>query len=199
MKAFEIVKKGVFTLEDAQIVAMFLDRNEAAISETEKKYGPQLRSLALKITENQETAQECENDTYWQAWNSIPPHSPNSYFFPFLARITRNISLNRCIEQSRLKRKAYICELSDEMAQCIPGADTIERHMDRKALEGVLNRFLRELDPRKRNLFIRRYWYLDSVKTLSHSFHLSESNVKTTLSRCRKLLRERLEKEEIFL
>ena len=186
-------------MEDHKIVALFFARNEAAISETSRKYGARLRNLSFGIVQNAETAEECENDTYYEAWHLIPPHNPESYFYTFLARITRNRSLNRCIEQSRLKRKAYICELSDEMAQCIPGNDSIEQHMDRKAMEGILNRFLRELDPVKRNLFIRRYWYLDSVKTISRRFHLSESNVKTILSRCRKKLRERLEKEGIFL
>lgn len=186
-------------MEDAQIVALFLARKESAILETAKKYGSRLRMLAFDIVENTQTAEECENDTYYEAWKAIPPHEPNNYFYAFLARITRNLSLNRCLELSRLKRKAHVCELSDEMAQCIPGNDTVEQHMDRKALEQVINGFLWELDETKRNLFVRRYWYLDSVKAISHRFHMSESNVKTTLSRCRKKLRERLEKEDIFL
>ena len=186
-------------MEDQIIIALYFQKDESAISETSQKYGNRLKKLSYGIVQNMETAEECVNDTYYEAWRLIPPHNPESYFYAFLAKITRNISLNRCIEQSRLKRKACICELSDEMAQCIPGKDFIEQHINQKALEAVLNGFLRELDPLKRNLFIRRYWYLDSVKAISQRFQLSESNVKTTLSRCRQKLRQRLEKEEIFL
>jgi len=186
-------------LEDKQIIGLFLSREESAVSETAQKYGYRLRQLAFGIVQNTQTAEECENDTYFEAWNSIPPHNPETYFFPFLARITRNLSLNRCIELTRLKRNAHICELSEEMAQCIPGPETVESYMDRKALESVLNKFLHSLDERKRNLFLRRYWYLDSIRAISQRFHLSESNVKTTLSRCRKELRKCLEKEGIFL
>lgn len=199
VKAFENRMKGVLALEDAQIVTLFLERNESAISETAAKYGQRLRSLSFGIVQNRETAEECENDTYYAAWQAIPPHKPESYFYTFLARITRNLSLNRCLELSRIKRKAFICELSNEMAQCIPGNDAIGQYMDREALENALNGFLRELDEQKRNLFIRRYWYLDSMKAISLRFQLSESNVKTILSRCRTKLRERLEKEDIFL
>ena len=199
MKAFEIAKKGVFVLEDSKIIALFQERKESAIAETAAKYGSRLRSLSYSIVRNQETAEECENDTYYEAWHLIPPHAPENYLYAFLAKITRNLSLNRCISQDRLKRKAQICELSDEMSQCIPSKDSLEQHMDRKALAEVLNGFLTDLDPQKRNLFIRRYWYLDSVKTLSLRFHLTESNVKATLFRCRQKLRKRLEKEDLLL
>ena len=186
-------------MEDYQLIALFRERNESAISETAIKYGTRLRQLSFSIVRNSETAEECENDTYYEAWNLIPPHNPETYFYAFLAKITRNHSLNRCIHQSRLKRKAHICELSDEMAQCIPDRDSLEHHWEQKALADALNGFLGDLDPLKRNLFIRRYWYLDSVKDLGKRFQMTESNVKTTLSRCRQKLRDRLEKEEIFL
>lgn len=186
-------------MEDKQIIGLFLNRDESAVSETAKKYGSRLRQLSFSIVQNTQTAEECENDTYFEAWHAIPPHRPENYFYAFLARITRNLSLNRCTELSRLKRKAHICELSAEMAQCIPGPESVENYMDRKALESILNLFLRSLDPRKRNLFIRRYWYLDSIHAISERFQLSESNVKTILSRCRKELRICLEKEGIFL
>lgn len=106
-------------LDDNRIVDLYLSRDEAAISQTSEKYGSRLRNVAYGIVEDLHTAEECENDTYMEAWNSIPPHEPKSYLFAFLARITRHIALDFCKERSRLKRSAFISELSAEMEQCI--------------------------------------------------------------------------------
>lgn len=142
-----------------------------------------------------QTAEECENDTYLQAWNAIPPHNPKEYLYAFLARITRHISLNRCRDRRRLKRSAYICELSAELEQCIPAPDDAQCRLDDLALSEAINGFLGALDEEKRNLFLRRYWYLDSISDLARRFAMSESKVKTTLFRCRAQLRAHLEKE----
>ena len=151
--------------------------------------------MAYAIINDRQTAEECENDTYMEAWNAIPPHEPKSYLYAFLARITRHISLNCCRERSRLKRKAFICELSAEMEQCIPAPDDVECRIDDLAFGEAINGFLGMLDEEKRNIFIRRYWYLDSIAAISAYFACSESKVKTTLFRCRSQLREYLEKE----
>ncbi len=92
-------------MEDEAIVELYLHRDEAALRHTAEKYGSRLRSLSYGILNDPETAEECENDTYLSAWNSIPPHEPRSYFYAFLARITRNLSLSRCRERNRLKRR----------------------------------------------------------------------------------------------
>lgn len=115
--------------------------------------------------------------------------------YAFLARITRHISLNYCRNRNRLKRSAFICELSAEMEQCIPTPDDIECQIDEKTLSNLINDFLGKLDEEKRNIFIRRYWYLDSVAVIAKRFAISESKVKTTLFRCRNGLREYLKKE----
>ena len=175
-------------MDDNRIVELYLLRDETAIKQTTEKYGSRLRSLAYGIVKDQQTAEECENDTYMKAWNTIPPHEPRSYLYAFLARITRHISLNCCRDRSRLKRNAFICELGAEMEQCIPAPDDM-------ALSDAINGFLSKLDEEKRNIFVRRYWYLDSVVAISKRFALSESKVKTTLFRCRTGLREHLEKE----
>ena len=107
-------------LDDNQIIELYLLRNEEAIRRTTEKYGSRLHSLTYGIVRDRQTAEECENDTYMEAWNTIPPHEPRSYFYAFLARIIRHISLNCCRDRSRLKRSAFICELSAEMEQCIP-------------------------------------------------------------------------------
>ena len=182
-------------MQDEQIVQMFWNRDEAAIAATREKYGSYLFVIAQNILSNREDSMECVNDTYLAAWNSIPPHEPKTYLYAFLARITRHISLNRCRELSRLKRSAFICRLSDELEQCIPAPDDVECRMDDLALSEAVNGFLRALDEEKRNVFIRRYWYLDPIAAISRRFALSESKVKTMLFRCRRQLREHLEKE----
>lgn len=182
-------------MEDNRIVELYLMRDETAIKQTTEKYGSRLRSLSYVIVNDKQTAEECENDTYMEAWNTIPPHEPRNYLYAFLARISRNISLNCCRNRNRLKRRAFICELSTEMEQCIPSPDDVECRIDDIALGNAINGFLAKLDEEKRNIFVRRYWYLDSVAAISKRFVLSESKVKTTLFRCRNGLREYLEKE----
>ncbi|MDC7286310.1 RNA polymerase sigma factor [Blautia schinkii] len=182
-------------LDDSKIVELYLCRDEAAIKQTSEKFGSRLRSLAYGIVNDQQTAEECENDTYMNAWNSIPPHEPRSYLYAFLARITRHIALNCCRERHRLKRSAFICELSAEMEQCIPSPDDIECRIDDMVLKETINRFLSTLSEEKRNIFIRRYWYLDSIADISKRFALSQSKVKTMLFRIRNELRKHLEKE----
>jgi len=182
-------------LDDYQIVELFLQRDEGAIRETAEKYGKRLRSLSYGIVNDTQTAEECENDTYLEAWNSIPPHEPRAYLYAFLARITRHISLNCCRDRARLKRGALICELSDEMEQCIPHPDRAEKLIDDILLGETINKFLATLDEQKRNMFVRRYWYLDSISDIADRFSMSEGRVKITLLRCRNRLRELLEKE----
>lgn len=182
-------------MDDRGIVALYLRRDETAIWQTAEKYGHRLRALAYGIVNDLQTAEECENDTYMEAWHTIPPHEPSDYFYAFLARITRHISLNRCRDRDRLKRSAFICELSAEMEQCIPAPDDSSCRMDDLALRTAINDFLGKLDEEKRNIFVRRYWFLDSVADIAKRYGISESKVKTTLFRCRNRLREYLNKE----
>ena len=182
-------------MEDNEIVELYMLRNETAIKHTSEKYGIRLRSLANSIVNDVQTAEECENDTYMEAWNTIPPHEPRNYLYAFLARIIRHISLDICRSRNRLKRSAFVCELSAEMEECIPAPDDVECRIDDMALREAINGFLSTLDEEKRNIFIRRYWYLDSVASISKRFVLSESKVKTMLFRCRNELRKYLEKE----
>lgn len=186
-------------MEDAAIVALYLNREEEAIRQTADKYGFRLRNLALGITEDSQTAEECENDTYLQAWNSIPPHEPRDYLYAYLARITRHLALNCCRNRDRLKRSAHICQLSQELEQCIGGPDNAAQHMDELALRSAINSFLSSLPEQKRNVFLRRYWYLDSVAAIAERYRLSESKVKTILFRCRHQLRQHLQKEGFTL
>lgn len=182
-------------MDDEKIVELYLDRDEVAIIQTSAKYGKCLRNLAYGIVTDSQTAEECENDTYLKAWDSIPPHEPRKHLYAFLACIVRHIAINCCRHRNRLKRSAYICELSAEMEQCIPAPDDMDCRIDDMLLREAINTFLGSLSLEKRNIFIRRYWYLDSISDISKRFSISESKVKSILFRCRNGLRESLEKE----
>ena len=182
-------------MEDEKIVELYFERNESAIERTSEKYGKRLRAVSNGIVKDIETAEECENDTYLEAWNIIPPNEPKNYFYAFLARIIRNISLNCCRKKNALKRNAFVCELSAEMEECIPSPDDMDCRIDDMVFAEIINKFLSELDAEKRKIFVRRYWYMDSVTEISEKLLLSESKVKTSLFRTRKKLREFLEKE----
>lgn len=182
-------------MEDGQIVELYLNRDEAAIARTTEKYGRRLRALALGMVGDAQTAEECENDTYLEAWRSIPPHEPRDYLYPFLARIVRHTALNCCRDRNRLKRAAFVAQLSDELEQCIPAPDDAACRLDELALREAINGFLAGLDGEKRNMFLRRYWFLDSVSAIAKRYGLSESKVKTTLFRVRARLRDYLEQE----
>ena len=182
-------------MNDSKIVDLYLARDEAAIKHTSDKYGDRLRHMANAILQDMSAAEECENDTYLRAWNAIPPHEPRDYLFMFLARINRNIALNLCKERQSLMRNAFICELSAEMEQCIPGADGPERQVDAIVLTETINQFLSTLSAEKRKIFVSRYWCLDSIETISRRYGLTQSNVKSILFRCRNQLRLFLNKE----
>ncbi len=181
--------------EDKDIVKMFLARNENAIAESRKKYGSKLQRISFNITADRSAAEEVENDTYFTAWNSIPPKEPYTYFYAFLARIARNISLSLCRGRSRLKRSAHIVELSEEMEQCIPSNEDIADRLDGDILAEKISDFLMTKSEEKRGVFMRRYWFLDSVESISKRFGLKESNVKTILFRLRNELKDYLERE----
>ena len=184
-------------MDDTTIIDLYFARDEAAIHHTAEKYGGRLRALSHGIVQDMQTAEECENDTYLQAWNAIPPHDPKEYLYAFLARITRHISLNRCRDRRRLKRSAYICELSAELEQCIPAPDDAQCRLDDLALSEAINGFLGALDEEKRNLFLRRYWYAESISQIAERYSLKENTVKSILFRTREQLRKFLQKEGV--
>ena len=180
-------------MEDDKIVTLFLARDEQAIAQCAKAYGGRLRALSFGLVCDRQTAEECENDTYLRAWNSIPPHEPRTYLYAFLARIVRRLSLNRCRDEARLKRRAVICQLDAEMEQCLPSADDAACRVGDDVLSELINGFLGSLDEKKRVLFMRRYWYAESLADIAHRFGCSEGYVKTTLFRCREKMRKYFE------
>jgi RNA polymerase sigma-70 factor (ECF subfamily) len=184
-------------MEDENIVDLYLRRDEDAIKQTEIKYGKKLLSLSVGITQDRQDAEECCDSTYFEVWNTIPPNEPRTYFFAYIARICRHISLDLCRSRSRQKRNAMITVLSDELDICFASPDDTDKWIDDNALKKALNDFLSSLDEDSRDMFIRRYWYMDSTAELVRKFGKSEGSIKMALLRMRQSLRLFLEKEGI--
>ena len=182
-------------MDDEAIVALFLQRDEGALREVSGKYGGRLRTLANSILQDASAAEECENDTYLQAWNSIPPHQPGGYLFAFLAKITRHLALDACRRRARKKRAGICARLTKELEQCIPGPSDTPCQVDGILLAGVLESYLQDLPEEKRYMFLRRYWYCDSVPSVAKRMGITQAKVKTTLHRVRAGLKEYLTKE----
>lgn len=184
-------------MEDQDIIRLYWQRDEQAITETENKYGAKLYSLSYRIVNTQEDAQECVSDTYLSAWNAIPPQWPQ-YFYAFLAKICRNLCLGRLDWLNAAKRKAEIVSLTREMEQCIPDR-RYTYDADSQELGEVLNRFLGTISRENRMIFLRRYWFADSIAEIADRYGMSQSKVKTSLHRTRNKLSEFLKKEGITL
>ena len=180
-------------MEDQGIIALFFERSEQAIEETDKKYGGYCYSIAYNILSNREDSEESVSDTYLAAWNTIPPRRP-SFLNAFLAKMTRHISIDRWRKLSAKKRGGGEIILAlEELEDCVD-THNVETELAKKELTRVLNAFLSSLPETERNVFLCRYWYLDSIADISERFAITESKVKTTLCRCRSRLREHLEK-----
>ncbi len=184
-------------MEDGEIVLLLREREEQAIEEMKKLYGSRLLGIALAILENREDADECLSDTLWKAWKAIPPAQPVS-LFAYLARICRNTALDRLDYRNSGMRKGIMLELTAELEQCIPDRMK-EAELEGRELAAALNRFLEGISKEKRFIFLRRYWYGDSVAVIAERYHIGESKVKTTLFRTREKLRKFLEKEGIMI
>lgn len=179
-------------MNDNEIVELYLSRNEDAINQTAQKYGSRLRNIANSILNDRETAKECENDAYLETWELIPPHEPRHYLFAFVGRIVRHIALNVCKKNSRQKRYALYCELTQEMQECIPAKDDIEAEMEAKYLSSLIDEFLETCTEEQQNIFVRRYWYFDSISQIAKTYGFSQSKVKTMLFRMRSKLKKHL-------
>ncbi len=185
-------------MDDSKIIELYMQRAERAIIETSKKYGRYCHYIAYGILQNDEYAKECVNDTYLRAWDSIPPNSPNS-LQTFLGKITRNLSLNKREKLSAEKRGGGQTPLIlDELAECIPDGDA-SHTVENIVIRDALNRFLDGLPTEAQKIFVRRYWYMSSVKEIADEYGLSQSKVSVILFRTRAKLKALLEKEGIVL
>lgn len=180
-------------MEDERIIELYFQRDEEAIRQTEAAHGQKLFHLANGILYSWEDAQECVSDTYLKAWESIPPTRP-VHFYAYLAKICRFLCFGKLDWKNAAKRKAEIVELTAEMELCIPDLSR-ERQLEAQELGQLLNDFLGTLNEESRNIFLRRYWYADSVAEIAQRYRIGESKVKTRLFRTRNQLRSFLEKE----
>ena len=183
-------------MEDAQIIALYFDRNQQAIAETSAKYGASLYRLAHRLLRSPGDAEECVNDTYLRAWNAIPPTRPG-VFRVWLGQITRNLSLDRWKSRRAEKRGGGAELLLGELEDCLPAPGGTERAVEDRELAELLNVFLQSLTREGRAMFLRRYWYGESVAEVAEALGCGEGKVKSSLFRSRKALREFLEREGI--
>ena len=181
-------------MDDEEILDLYFDRSELAIQETDRKYGPYCYKIAIHILSNPADAEESVNDTYYLAWKLIPPRRPQR-FSTFLGKLTRNLSIDRWRESTAQKRGGGEIILAlEELEECVD-THNVETELAKKELTRVLNAFLSSLPETERNVFLCRYWYLDSIQTISEVSGFSQSKVTSMLHRLRGKLRTKLSEE----
>ena len=191
-------RKGDDDTEDQKIIDLYWNRSENAITETAVKYGRYCTSIAYGILKSREDAQECVSDAYLMAWNAIPPRRPAD-LGTYLGKITRNLSIDRLRTRNRDKGGGGEMPLAlEELEEVVVGSDSPENEAIRKELAASMNRFLRELTVQERYVFVRRYWYLDSLADIAKNTGFSGSKVASMLFRLRGRLKKQLIKEELL-
>lgn len=172
-------------MQDEQILELFWNRDESAITETETKYGKKLTKIAHNILGNQSDVEECVNDTYLAAWNSIPPQKPH-FLFAYLSKIARGLSVDMLRRKNRQKRRETEYSLSlDELAEVMSGGNTPDEELEKQRLGKLISSFLRTLSEDERNTFIGRYYYMDPLKEVASYCDMSEGKAKSMLYRTR--------------
>ena len=183
-------------MEDAKIIQLYWDREESAITQTKQKYGKSMEQLAYRLLFNRQDTEECCSDTYWELWNALPPNRPMR-FKAFIMRICRCNAISRLEKKEAKKRKCVIVELTKELEETIPDR-TLRDAATENELAMYIQEYLKGLPSNKRILFVRRYWYGDSIRELAVMFHMTQSNVKVSLLRMREELKENLVRQEII-
>lgn len=183
-------------MKDEEIITLYLNKSENAIYETEKKYGKYCKYIAYNILQDKEDTKECINDVFLNVWNAIPPQRPK-ILKAFLGKVTRNLAINRYEKKKAQKRGGTIEAVLEELEECISDNHRIEEKIEYDELIRNINMFLETLSKDKRKIFIERYWYLNSIKVISKNNKLTESNVKTTLSRIRNQLKKFLDERGV--
>lgn len=185
-------------MKDDQIIALYFERSQDAIRESEHKYGKYCHTIAYNILSSHEDADECVNDTWHAAWQSIPPSRPR-ILSSFFGKITRNLALDRLSLMLTKKRHATVLPLLEELADTLPDGASEDTLLDELVMKDAINGFLRSLPDDPRNMFLQRYFYCRSVREIAEEFSLPENNVSVILLRTRKAMRRYLENRGIFL
>lgn len=185
-------------MTDESIIDLFWRRSEDAIQNTAQKYGRYLTKLAMNILHYYEDSEECVNETYLTAWNQIPPDRPQK-LLPYLGRITRCLALNRYDYLTAQKRNDQFTLQLSELEECLAGPEPIEAQYEAGEVAAAISAFLRAQSPDARNIFIRRYWFSDSIGEIAGRFNMSESKVRSILFRARNRLKNHLEREGYYV
>ena len=181
-------------MEDAQIIELFFARSENAIEQTKEKYGAVCMHLLRNLLQNELDAEECASDVYLALWNTIPPEKPEP-FLTYLLKIARNQGLRRITYQNAQRRSGTQVLALEELESCLASAESVEQTVEGKLLEQEIANFLRALPKADRQLFVRRYWFCDSLEELAQCFGWSKSKLKSKLLRLRGRLRDHLTRE----
>ena len=183
-------------MNDKEIIDLYFARSDAAVAETMGKYGRMLRSIAYSILRNAADSEECENDTYFAAWNQIPPQRPK-LLSAFLGRIVRNLAINRYRYYTADKRNRAFEVALDELGELLPGGEAVDANCNAAVVTACIAKYLSGKSRAKRIVFVRRYWYCDSVHRIAEDCGFSESKVKSMLMRMRRELKAELERSGI--
>ena len=182
-------------MEDTKIVELYWQRAERAIPETAAKFGPYCHTIAYNILSDTQDTEECVNDTWLGAWNSMPSNRPK-VLAPYLAKLTRWLSLTRLREQNALRRGGGETALVlDELAEVVPDGTDLEKRVELKELSEALQHFLNTLDETEAQVFIARCWYMAGIKEIAERFGFTPGKVSTMLHRTRKKLQDYLKEE----
>ena len=184
-------------MDDVRIVELYFLRDESAIKKTAECYGDKLHRLSFRIVRNKEDSEECVNDTYLKSWNTIPPQKP-IFLYAYLAKICRYLCFGKLDYHNAKKRNFEIVNLSDELMECIPSNLTMVE-IEEKIIGDMLSAFLKTLSEDSRLIFMRRYWFSDSIDEISNRYGITKSKVKTSLFRTRGKLKSYLESEGISI
>ena len=185
-------------LEDCRIIELFFERSEQAVRELDRKYGKAVKILAQNILHDGQDAEECVNDAYLGVWSSIPPQRPDS-LGAYVCRIARNQAVSRLRARSAAKRSGGFDLVLNELEECIPSGADVEAEIEGKELARAVDRFLATLDYDDRFLFVRRYWYADSIHEISAATGQKENRLSVRLFRLREKLRNTLIKEGLLV
>ncbi len=183
-------------MQDSKIIDLFFERSEQAITELSEKYEKLCKKISINILGNEEDALECINDSYLGVWNTIPPERPDNLKY-YLCRIVRNNSLKRFHSNTAKKRNGFYDVALQELEECLPDENTTDKKLLSDEITGLLNSFLESQNKVNRIIFVRRYYFNDSIAEISKRVNMTENNVSVRLNRMRKSLKNHLEKEGI--
>lgn len=184
-------------MEDSKIIKLFFDRSEEAITELSEKYGKVCKSVAENILNNHRDSEECVNDAFLAVWNTIPPQHPE-HLLSYVCRIVRNLAVKKFHANTAQKRNSIYDVALDEIKECFPSSVSVEDEIEAIEVSRAIDRFLESMDKQNRILFVRRYFYSDSVEELAELFRTSKHNISVRLSRIRKNLKKNLIKEGVL-